>query len=319
MLAAGKDRRQNSALATENGESVISIAKLGVHLGAEIKGVDLSQPLDEATFKVISDAFFKHQVVVFRDQHLAPAEQIAFTRRFGELEQHVRREHRLEGHPELLIVSNVRDAAGRAVGVEDAGRFWHSDLSYKQLPSLLSALYALEVPVRDGVVLGNTSFASTTAAYEALPDGMKARLQGLKNIHSYRFYRAKNVLAQREEQTRGARTVQEHALSEEQLKSVPDVEVPVVRTHPVTGRKGLFVNEAHCPAITGMSKAESDALLAELCDHIIRPEFRYEHHWRAGDLLMWDNVAVQHKANFDYDLPLRRVMHRATVRGGVPV
>ena len=313
------ERRQNSALATQNSESVVSIAKLGRHLGAEITGVDLSQPLDDATFKTVADAFFEHQVVVFRDQHLAPAEQVAFTRRFGELEQHVRKEHRLEGFPELLIVSNVRDAEGRAVGVEDAGRFWHSDLSYKAVPSLLSALYALEVPVQAGVVLGNTSFASTVAAYEALPEDQKARLAPLKNVHSYRFYRAKNQQAQREEQARGARTVQEHPLSEAQLQSVPDVEVPVVRTHPVTRRKGLFVNEAHCPAITGVSKTESAVLLAELCAHIVRPEFRFDHHWRAGDLLMWDNVAVQHKANFDYDLPLRRVMHRATVRGSPPV
>jgi len=298
---------------------VVSIAKLGRHLGAEISGVDLSQPLDEATFRTVSDAFFAHQVVVFRDQHLAPDEQVAFTRRFGELEQHVRKEHRLEGFPELLIVSNVRDATGRAVGVEDAGRFWHSDLSYKAVPSLLSALYALEVPTKDGVVLGNTSFASTVAAYEALPEDLKARVRTLKNVHSYRFYRAKNQQAQKEEQARGARTVQEHPLSEAQLHSVPDVEVPVVRTHPVTGRKGLFVNEAHCPTITGLPKAESDALLAELCAHIVRPEFRYGHHWRAGDPLMWDNVAVQHKAIFDYDLPLSRVMHRATVRGSPPV
>jgi len=299
--------------------AVISIAKLGRHLGAEITGIDLSQPLDDATFAKVSHAFFENQVVVFRDQRLAPAEQVAFTRRFGELEQHVRKEHRLAGFPELLIVSNVRDEMGRAIGVEDAGRFWHSDLSYKQVPSLLSALYALEVPIKDGTVLGNTSFASTVAAYEALPEELKARLQKLKNVHSYRFYRAKNFQAQREEQARGARTVQEHALSEEQLKSVPDVEVPIVRTHPVTGRKGLFINEAHSPRITGVPEEEGAALLAKLCAHIVRPEFRYEHSWRAGDLLMWDNVAVQHKANFDYDLPLRRVMHRSTVRGSVPV
>ncbi len=298
---------------------MISIAKLGKHLGAEITGIDLAQPLEDAAFARVSEAFFEHQVVVFRDQRLAPAEQVAFTRRFGELEQHVRKEHRLAGYPELLIVSNVRDAAGRAVGVEDAGRFWHSDLSYKAAPSLLSALYALEVPAKDGVVLGNTSFASTVAAYDALPDELKARLPGLTNVHSYRFYRAKNLQAQREEQARGARTVHEHPLSEAQLQSVPDVQVPIVRTHPVTGRKGLFVNEAHCPRITGLPEAEGAALLAELCAHIVKPEFRYEHLWRAGDLLMWDNVAVQHKANFDYDLPLRRVMHRATVRGSAPV
>lgn len=298
---------------------MLSVRKLGKHLGAEILGVDLSHPLDEGTFARIRDAFFEHQVVVFRDQKLSPAQQIAFTRRFGELEQHVRKEHRLAGYPEILIVSNVLDERGAAIGVQDAGRFWHSDLSYKQLPSLLSALYALEVPTRDGVVLGATSFASTTAAYEALPEDQQRRLQGLRNVHSYRFYRAKNVQAQKEEQARGARTVQEHTLSEEQLKSVPDVEAPIVRTHPVTGRKSLFINEAHTSRVLGLPEEEGAALLAQLCAHIVKPEFRFEHQWRAGDLLMWDNVSVQHKANFDYDLPLRRVMHRTTVRGSAPI
>ena len=298
---------------------MISIRKLGRHLGAEIAGVDLSQPLDDAGFARISDAFFENQVVVFRDQRLTPSQQVAFTRRFGELEQHVRKEHRLEGYPEILIVSNVLDDSGRAIGVQDAGRFWHSDLSYKAVPSLLSALYALEVPVKDGVVLGSTSFASTTAAYEALADALQRRLRGLRNVHSYRFYRGKNLRAQKEEQARGERVVQEHTPSDEQWKSVPDVEVPIVRTHPVTGRKGLFINEAHTSRIAGLPEEEGAALLAQLCAHIVQPQFRYEHHWRAGDLLMWDNVSVQHKANFDYDLPLRRVMHRTTVRGGAPV
>ena len=298
---------------------VMSVRKIGKHLGAEISGVDLSGRLDDATFAGVSAAFFEHQVVFFRGQRLTPAQQVDFTRRFGELEHHVRKEHRLDGYPEILIVSNVLDERGRAIGVQDAGRFWHSDLSYKEVPSLLSALYALEVPVRDGVVLGATSFASTTAAYEALPDDLKRRLQGLRNVHSYRYYRAKNRAAQTQEQVRGARTVQEHAPSDEQLKSVPDVEVPIVRTHPVTGRNGLFINEGHSARIAGLPEEESTSLLAQLCAHIVKPEFRYEHSWRAGDLLMWDNVAVQHKANFDYDLPLRRVMHRTTVRGSVPV
>ena len=298
---------------------MISVRKLGRHLGAEIAGVDLSRPLDDDGFARIADAFFEHQVVVFRDQQLTPAQQIAFTRRFGELEHHVRKEHRLDGHPEILIVSNVVDERGVAIGVQDAGRFWHSDLSYKQVPSLLSALYALEVPVKDGVVLGATSFASTIAAYDALPESEQRRLQGLRNVHSYRYYRAKNLQAQKAEQARGARTVQEHALSEEQLRSVPDVEVPIVRTHPVTARKGLFINEAHTSHIAGLPQDEAAALLERLCAHIVKPEFRYEHRWRAGDLLMWDNAAVQHKANFDYDLPLRRVMHRTTVRGSAAV
>jgi len=294
---------------------MVSIKKAGRHLGAEISGVDLSQHLDERTFATISNAFFEHQVVCFRDQRLTPSQQVAFTRRFGELEHHVRKEHRLDGYPEILVVSNVLDERGKAIGVQDAGRFWHSDLSYKAVPSLLSALYALEVPVRDGIVLGATSFASTTAAYEALPEELKQRLQGLRNVHSYTFYRAKNVLAQQEERARREREVQEHSPSEEQLKSVPDVEVPIVRTHPMTGRKGLFINEGHTACIVGLPREESAALLAQLYAHIAKPEFRYEHRWRAGDLLMWDNVAVQHRANFDYELPLRRLMHRTTVRG----
>ncbi|MGH8700818.1 MAG: TauD/TfdA dioxygenase family protein [Burkholderiales bacterium] len=297
---------------------MITVNRIGKHLGAEISGVDLSQPIDDDTFTKVSSAFYDNQVAVFRNQKLTPAQHIAFTRRFGELEQHVRKEHRLDGYPELLIVSNVRNAEGRAIGVEDAGRFWHSDLSYRQAPSLLSALYAIEVPIKDGKVLGNTSFASTTAAYDALPEDLKQRLQGLKNVHSYRYYRSKNVQAQKEEQARGARVVQEHTPTEEQLKSVPDSEVPIVRTHPVTGRKGLFINEGHSSHIVGLPREESDALLARICAHVIKPEFRYEHHWRAGDLLMWDNVAVQHKANFDYELPLRRLMYRTTVRGTAP-
>jgi taurine dioxygenase len=168
-------------------------------------------------------------------------------------------------------------------------------------------------------VLGDTAFASTTAAYEALPEATRKRIAGLKNVHSYRFYRNKNMQAQKEEQARGERVVQEHVLTEEQLASVPDVEVPIVRTHPVTGRKGLFINEAHSPSIVGLPKEESDKLLNELCQQVIKPEFQYIHHWQPGDLLMWDNAAVQHKAKFDYDLPLRRLMYRTTVRGTAAV
>lgn len=297
---------------------MITVNRIGKHLGAEISGVDLSRPINDDTFSKIAAAFYDNEVIFFRDQKLAPEQHIAFTRRFGILEQHVRKEHRLEGFPEILIVSNVRDSEGKAIGVEDAGRFWHSDLSYKQVPSLLSALYALEVPIKDGKVLGDTSFASTTAAYDALSEDMKRRLQGLTNVHSYVYYRNRNIRAQKEEQVRGARVVQEHALTDEHLRQVPDAEAPIVRTHPVTGRKGLFINEAHTSHIVGLPKQEGDALLKQICGHIIKPEFRYEHHWRAGDLLMWDNVAVQHKANFDYDLPLRRLMYRTTAQGSAP-
>jgi len=298
---------------------MITVTKIGKHLGAEISGVDLSQPLDDDSFAQVAKAFFDNEVAFFRNQHLTPQQQIDFTRRFGVLEQHVRKESRLGGFPEILIISNIVDENGRAIGSQDAGRFWHSDLSYKREPSMLSALYALEIPVKNGTALGDTSFASTTAAYDALPDAEKQRLETLKNVHSYRYYRAKNLEAQKEEQARGGRVVEEHVLTEEQLKSVPDIAMPVVRTHPVTGRKGLFVNEAHTSHIAGMPREESEALLNALYRHIVQPEFIYTHHWRPGDLLMWDNAAVQHKASFDYDLPLRRLMHRTTVRGSAPV
>ena len=297
---------------------MITIKKIGKHLGAEISGVDLSRELDADAFEQVAKAFFDNEVVFFRDQKLTPQQQIAFTRRFGALEQHVRKESRLGGHPEILIISNVLDEDGNAIGSQDAGRFWHSDLSYKKEPSMLSALYALEVPMKDGRALGCTSFASTTAAYEALPQDMKRQLERLTNVHSYRYYRAKNMKAQKEEEARGGRVIQEHVLTEEQLSTVPDVETPVVRTHPVTKRKGLFVNEAHTSHIAGVSKEESDRLLAQLYRHIVQPEFIYTHSWRPGDLLMWDNAAVQHKATFDYDLPLRRLMYRTTVRGSAP-
>jgi taurine dioxygenase len=298
---------------------MITINRIGKHLGAEISGVDLSQPLDDDTFAKIAKAFFDNEVAFFRNQTLTPEQQVAFTRRFGVLEQHVRKESRLEGHPEILIISNLLDEKGNAIGAQDAGRFWHSDLSYKKEPSMLSALYSLEVPVKDGRVLGDTSFASTTAAYEALPEETRRRIDGLKNVHSYRFYRSKNIEAQKQEQARGGRVIQEHVLTEEQLKSVPDVETPIVRTHPVTKRKGLFVNEAHTSHIVGLPPDESERLLSELYAHVIKPEFVYTHQWQPGDLLMWDNASVQHKATFDYDLPLRRLMHRTTVRGTAAV
>ncbi len=298
---------------------MISVHRTGKHLGAEISGVDLSQPLDADTFAQVSRAFFDNQVVVLRNQKITPEQQIAFTRRFGVLEQHVRKESRLEGYPEILVVSNVIGDDGTPIGSQDAGRFWHSDLSYKREPSLLSALYSLEVPVKDGRVLGDTEFASTLAAYAALPGDMQRKLAGLRNVHSYRYYRAKNRAAQLQEEERGASEVTEYELSDDQVRSVPDVEAPVVRTHPVTGRKGLFLNEAHTSHIAGLPKTESEALLSSLYRHIIKPEFIYRHHWQAGDLLLWDNCAVQHKATFDYRLPQRRLMYRTTVRGPVPV
>ena len=216
---------------------MFEVKKIGRHLGAEIVGLDLSQPVDESTFQMFAKAFFENEVVVLKNQKITPEQHINFTKRFGILEAHVRKESRHEGHDEIFVLSNIEGPDGKPIGAIDAGRFWHSDLSYKEQPSMLSALYSVEIPVReDGVVLGDTNYASTTAAYSALPQAMKKRLEGLQSVHSYAFYRNKNRQAQKEEAAAGGRVIEEKELSQEQLKTVPDVASPIVRTHPVTGK-----------------------------------------------------------------------------------
>ncbi len=279
------------------------VANSAAPLGAEITGLDLSKTLDDATFCAIEDVLHDRGVIVLRDQRLTEEEQIAFSRRFGKLEIHVASQYLKPGYPEILIVSNIVENGGQ-IGLADAGQYWHSDLSYVANPSRCSLLYALEVPTRNGVVLGETMFASAAWAYDTLPEPMRTRLKGLTAIHRYgdRY---------RKQEAAGGRA----ALSEEQLKSVPDVQHPVIRPHPITGRKVLFVNEGFTAVIEGMPEEESAAVLKELCQHITRPEALYQHNWRAGDLVIWDNCLSQHRAVRNYELPLRRRMHRTTVAG----
>jgi taurine dioxygenase len=281
----------------------MQIANSAAPLGAQITGVDLSKTLDDATFRAIEEVLHDRGVIVFRDQRLTEEEHIAFSRRFGGLEIHVASQYLKPGYPEILIVSNIVEN-GRPIGLADAGQYWHSDLSYVANPSRCSLLYALEVPAREGVVLGETMFASAAWAYTTLPEPMRTRLTGLSAIHRYgdRY---------RMQQAAGGRG----ALSEEQLKKVPDARHPVIRLHPVTGRKVLFVNEGFTAFIEGMPEDESAAVLKELYRHITRPEALYQHIWRIGDLLIWDNCLTQHRAVRNYELPLRRRMHRTTVAG----
>jgi taurine dioxygenase len=272
-------------------------------LGAEITGLDLAEPLSDDTFRAAEDVLHDRGVVVFRDQQLTEEQHVAFSRRFGELEIHVAKQYLKPGYPEILVVSNVI-ANAHNIGLQDAGQYWHSDLSYVENPSRCSLLYALEVPVRDGRVLGQTLFASAVHAYETLPVPLKVRLEGARAVHRY----ADRYKQQQE-------TTGREPLSEEQLRNVPDVSHLVIRSHPLTGRKVLFVNEGFTAYIEGMTQTESDLLLRDLFAHIVRPEALYAHHWRQGDLLMWDNCLVQHRAVSDYALPLRRLMHRTTVAG----
>ncbi|MCC6587652.1 MAG: TauD/TfdA family dioxygenase [Bryobacterales bacterium] len=272
-------------------------------LGAEITGLDLAQPVDSKTFQQIEDLLHDRGVIVFRGQDLTEEQHITFSRRFGDLEIHVATQCLRPGYPEILVVSNVIED-GKPIGLADAGQYWHSDLSYVRNPSRGSLLLAREVPVQDGRVLGETLFASAAYAYDTLPEGLKARLSTLTAVHGYGYrYELQNSAGLRGK------------LSDQQLSTVPDVHHPVIRRHPITGRKVLFVNEGFTHAMAGMDQAEGQALLQQLFDHITRPEALYRHNWQVGDLLMWDNCLVQHRAIRNYEWPMRRLMHRTTVAG----
>lgn len=277
-------------------------------LGAEVRGVDLSRGLDDATFRAIERAWNHHSVLLFRDQAIDETRHLAFSRRFGDLEVHVLDQYLHPEHPEILIVSNVMDG-DRHVGIYDAGRYWHTDLSYMTVPSRGSLLYAIEVPHdAAGEPLGDTLFASTAAAYDALPANMKRRISGLEAEFSLANRHARLV----------ADGDPDAALSDEHLDKTPPVVHKVVRTHPITGRRSIYVNEGQTARILALPGDEARDLLEELCIHCTRPEFVYRHRWRIGDLLMWDNIPTQHLAICDYALPQRRYMHRTTLRGTPP-
>ena len=287
----------------------IPLRKSDAALGAEIV-FDLSQPIDDRTFAEIERLFHENIIVFFRDQRLSNEQHIDFSRRFGELEIHIVKKYLLPGYPEILLVSNIKNEAGEHIGLADAGFTWHTDTSYRKRPSRCSLLYAKEVPYRDGKPLGDTVFANTIAAYEALPEAMKRRLAGLKAIHRY-------AMRRRVENSPRPK------LTAAQLAETPDIAHPIVRTHPYTGKKALYITAGECIGIVsgnGEFMPEDEALdvIAELDTHCVRPEFCYRHRWQIGDLVMWDNASAMHLAICDYAFPERRLMHRTTVIGSEP-
>jgi taurine dioxygenase len=287
----------------------IPVRKCDAALGAEIV-FDLARAIDDRTFAELERLFHDNIIVFFRDQRLTDEQHIDFSRRFGELEIHIVKKYLLPDHPEILLISNVKNEAGEHVGLADAGFTWHTDTSYRKRPSRCSLLYAKEVPCRDGKPLGDTVFANTIAAYEALPQAMKRRLAGLKAIHRYAMRRRVDNSPRPK-------------LTAAQLAETPDIAHPIVRIHPHTGRKALYVTAGECIGIVlangqGMPEDEALDLIAELDAHCVRPVFCYRHRWRVGDLVMWDNASAMHLAICDYALPERRLMHRTTVIGSEP-
>jgi taurine dioxygenase len=244
-------------------------------------------------------------VLVFRDQHaLTPAQQVAFSARFGALQRHVLSQFALPSQPEVLVVSNIRGPDGQPQGLGDAGRFWHSDLSYKDKPSLGSFLLAQELPAEGG----DTLFANQHLAWERLPAALQARIRGLRAEHWYlkRYAELQALNPWRPD------------LTPAQVEQVPPTVHPVVRTHEGNGRLALFVSEHFTTRIVDLPEAESRELLEELFERSVTPDLVYRHQWRDGDMVFWDNRSVQHLAAGCPD-HLRRRLHRTTIEGGVPV
>lgn len=272
-------------------------------LGAEVIGADLARYEDDAQFSCIEQALLAHSVLAIREQHITPEQHVAFSRRFGELDIHVLEQYLLPGYPEVLLISN-KQVDGKAIGLQDAGNEWHTDISYRAQPALGSLLYALEIPPRGG----DTLFASLYAAYDALAEGMKAHIAPLRAIHTYQQYHERSK--RKALGTRGSMTA-------EQVARVPDVSHPLVRTHPRTGRKALYVSPGLTVGIEGMDAAEGQALLAQLNEHATQPAFVYRHQWRLHDVLFWDNRCAIHLAT-GYDRGYTRHMHRTTIKGDRP-
>ncbi len=271
-------------------------------LGAEVVGLDLAAPLSNDDFARLHRAHLDHHLLVFRDQDITPEQQIAFSRRFGPLQVHVLHQFQLKGHPEILVVSNIVEN-GQPIGLGDAGHYWHSDLSYKETPSLGSMLHAQELPAEGG----DTLFANMHRAWDTLPAGLRKTVAGLKAEHSY--------LAKYEELRR--RSPWRPKLSDAQIAEVKPVIHPVVRTHPETGRKALFVSEHFTTRVVGLPDDESRELLATLFAHSVVPEHVHRHRWEARDMVFWDNRSLMHLAAGCPE-HLRRRMNRTTIEGDAP-
>ena len=276
-------------------------------LGAEICGVDIGNGVDDATFATIRDVLHTYSVVCLRNQHMSPEQQIAFCRRLGPFEPHGAKHALLPGYPELICVSNILDEQGKPIGLIDAGRVWHSDGHFAKRPNLYSMLYAREVPMRNGKPLGSTWFAGTAVAYDRLSAADKALLQDKKAVNSLE----------------GVYIATEKLLGPTKRVPLPPerkvhVIHPVIRTHPVTGRKCIYVTRAATIRIEGLAQQESDALIERLQALCIEDDVVYRHQWAVGDLLMWDNCSTQHYAVGDYEPTERRLMHRATIAGSEP-
>jgi len=276
----------------------LKLRKLSYALGAEVCDVDVGKPMSEQAFGEIYRAFLDHGILLFRGQDVTREQHIEFSRRFGELDRHdsLPRDRRKD-HPELLMVTNEPKPDGSPSDTKYTGRQWHSDMSFTTVPSMGSLLRRYAVPE----VGGDTLFANMYMAYDALSDGMKKLIANLHGIHLSGTRKLANDGGGVERQ-------------EEQKRINPPVAQPVVRVHPETGRKALYIGEK-VKRFEGMTEAESRPLIAWLVAHATKPEFVYRHQWRRNDIVAWDNRCTMHQALSDFDETQLRHMERTTVLG----
>jgi taurine dioxygenase len=284
-----------SATLAQPSTAAFTLRPLSEKFGAEITGLDLRRPLDDATKAAVWDAFVRHQLLCFRDQSLSGDEQIAFTEQFGALERHTIR-NRGTANPLLHTVTNL-GPDGKPSG-RLANQLWHSDKSFRPAPCSATILHAVTLPP-DG---GDTCFADMYASFEALPEAERAELEKVRVIHSWELSLAKSG----------------KQASAEEIADAPPMAHPLVRIHPESGRKALFMGE-HASHFDGQPMEAGRARLAALEAHATAAAFVYRHNWRQGDLLMWDNRCLLHRADQNFDPGLHpRVLHRTCLRGTPP-
>ena len=268
---------------------------LSPNIGAEVLGVDLSRTLDAATAETIRQAWYANCILLFRGQDISEEQQVAFGSTFGELGRVLNKHGGASSHhPGVMFVSNIRENGELIGALPDGEMMFHSDQCYVERPSAAAMLYAMEVPSRGG----NTLFANTYKACEAVPAELKARLEGARAVNVYDYANAATQ--------RGTASAE-----------APRFAHPVFRTHPATGKRALYVNRLMTESIVGWDKAEGDRVLAQLFDLQENPDWIYEHVWKPGDLLVWDNRCALH-ARTDFDASERRLMRRCVVLGEIP-
>lgn len=282
---------------------MLKIEPTGQTLGAVVTGVDLEKPLSDGDFASLLRALGDHGVLCFPGQPIEPSTLRDFSSRFGALQVVHGIPYYEPGLPEVSILSNIMKD-GKPIGMADAGQEWHTDMTYNRVVGFVNVLVAFEVPERDGKPLGATEFANTQAAYESLPDDVKRRLANATATHDLNKYW---------EHMRREKGSTRPPLTEEQRRARPPVEHPVFLTHPITGRKVIYVNPGFTERINGLPEKDSEETLQYLLDHVLKPEHRYAHRWTVGDVLMWDHLGTWHNAVADYGPNEYRLMKRCQV------